>query len=144
MIATETRIRANPLTEPQQSSILLAIINGDSMKQWCRENKTNQAHVYATIERDKGFANLYARSKEFQAETMADKLIEVADRVLDGKQDPQAARVAADIIKWTSSKLLPKKYGDRQQIDINLEKKISILDHLDQVINVTPTLEEEG
>ena len=143
MISTETRIRANPLPKDQQSSLLLAIITGSSVKQWCRENNTNQAHVYATIERDKGFANLYARSKEFQAETMADRLIEVAERVLDGKQNPQSARVAADIIKWTASKLLPKKYGDRTQLDVKLDSRISLLSHLENLVNENPMLAEE-
>jgi hypothetical protein len=47
-------------------------------------------------------------------------------------------------LMWASSKLKSRSWGDRQQIDINMNRKISILDHLQEVINVTPRLSGEG
>jgi hypothetical protein len=60
-----------------------------------------------------GFLEQYMRAKEEQADTNAEDLQEIVDEVRKGILDPQSARVAADILKWTSSKLKPKKYGDK-------------------------------
>ena len=44
--------------------------------------------------------------------------------VLAGKIDPQAARVAADIIKWTSAIKQPTKYGTK--VNLNHSGTISL------------------
>jgi len=40
---------------------------------------------------------------------------------VDGKIEPNVARVAIDAIKWTASKLKPKKYGERTYAETRLE-----------------------
>lgn len=60
-----------------------------------------------------GFLEQYTRAKDEQADTNAEDLQEIVDEVRSGRLDPQSARVAADILKWSSSKLKPKKYGDK-------------------------------
>ena len=45
------------------------------------------------------------------------------DSVLAEEVNPNAARVAIDALKWTASRLLPKRYGDRLDVqhgDINV------------------------
>ena len=59
------------------------------------------------------FVSQYARAKEDSADSRADQIEEIAEKVLTGKYDPAAARVAIDAFKWTSGKHKPKKYGDR-------------------------------
>jgi len=59
------------------------------------------------------FLEQYARAKEESGDADQDKLDEIAEKVLTGVYEPQQARVAADIIKWSASKKKPKKYGDR-------------------------------
>ena len=39
--------------------------------------------------------------------------------------DPHAARVVVDSIKWRLSKLLPQVYGDRQQLEVSGEVKVT-------------------
>jgi hypothetical protein len=65
------------------------------------------------MQKDEAFRNHYTRAKEESGDADQDKLDEIAEKVLTGEIDPQAARVAADIIKWSASKKKPKKYGDR-------------------------------
>lgn len=64
----------------------------------------------------------YARAREIQAEWLADELHDIAEddsRDVYGElQMPnsvavQRAKLRIDTRKWTASKLLPKKYGDR-------------------------------
>jgi len=63
----------------------------------------------------------------------ADQLDEINRRVLSGEIDPQAARLVADNYKWTAARLLPKVYGDKQQVDVTHEAGGSYLDLLQQV-----------
>ena len=49
--------------------------------------------------------------------SVIDKIEDIAEKVLSGVYEPQAARVAIDAFKWTAGKKLPKKYGERQHIE---------------------------
>lgn len=60
-----------------------------------------------------GFAAQYARAREAQAEHYAEEIITIADT----EEDANRARVRIDARKWTASKLLPKRYGDRVELE---------------------------
>lgn len=81
---------------------------------------------------DAELAAQYARAKEAQAEFLGEELLEIAD---DGANDwmlsnapnnpgwvangehLQRSRLRVDTRKWLMSKLLPKKYGERQEVE---------------------------
>lgn len=69
--------------------------------------------VFAWLRKHESFLNQYTRAKEEQADTNAEDIQQLAYDVRDGNVDPQAARVAGDLLKWTASKLKPKKYGEK-------------------------------
>ena len=73
--------------------------------------------IYNWFGKHEGFVEQYARAKEDSADSRADQIEEIGDKVLTGEYDPAAARVAIDAFKWTSGKHKPKKYGDKQQIE---------------------------
>ncbi len=88
---------------------------------------------YSTVlrwrsERDE-FRDRYARAREDAADTLADKIQGMAERVEDGTLDPQAGRVAIDALKWIASKLKPSRYGDRQTIEHQGDTKFRAVDH---------------
>jgi hypothetical protein len=75
------------------------------------------------------FRDKYTEAKRFQAEIMADELLDIAD---DGTNDfmtddngnerinneyIQRSRLRCDTRKWIACKLLPKIYGERSQTD---------------------------
>lgn len=81
-----------------------------------------------------GFSQRYARARELQAHSIADELLEIAD---DGSNDwmerqgkdesggwelngehIQRSRVRLDTRKWLLSKMLPKSYGDKSQVEV--------------------------
>jgi hypothetical protein len=79
-------------------------------------------------------AACYAQAKEVQADSLADEIIEVADDArndwMESKEEPgsgwklngeniQRSKLRIDTRKWLAAKLAPKKYGDRQTVDIN-------------------------
>jgi hypothetical protein len=62
-----------------------------------------------------GLAERYARARQRQYEGWAEDLLEISDDPSRG--DAQERRLQVDTRKWLLSKLLPKQYGDK--IDVN-------------------------
>lgn len=73
---------------------------------------------------------MYAHARESQADKMAEDILKIADDGINDKiigedgvgrtdQDVIArSRLRVDARKWLASKMAPKKYGDRQAIDV--------------------------
>ncbi len=59
---------------------------------------------------------MYARARAERADLVADECVTIADT----DPDPQRARVRIDARKWWAAKVNPKKYGDRQQVDMTV------------------------
>jgi len=87
--------------------------------------------VYAWLLDDvEGFSDRYARARTIQAETIADDLLTIADdgtndvRVLpDGREIVdndviQRSKLRVDTRKWLLSKMLPKQYGEKTQLEV--------------------------
>jgi hypothetical protein len=79
------------------------------------------------------FAEQYARARESQAETLAEDILEIADDARNdwmerrGEEDAgwvangehiQRSRLRIDARKWLMSKMAPKKYGEK--LDLNV------------------------
>jgi len=69
-----------------------------------------------------GFSPRYARACELRWQTMAEEVIEIADKQ-DFVERPDIAnamvqqqRLAVDARKWLLSKMAPRKYGDRVEV----------------------------
>jgi hypothetical protein len=76
------------------------------------------------------FSIQYARAKELQADFMVDEIIEIADTCKEGKKTiekpggieittgdmVERSRLMIESRKWLSSKLKPKKYGDKLDV----------------------------
>jgi hypothetical protein len=99
---------------PELESKILAALSEQSMVAVCaRPDMPSRETLYQWMHSKAGFADKYARACEERADHRAEKIDEIAEKVLSGEVDPQAARVAIDAHKWTASKLKPKRYGDR-------------------------------
>jgi hypothetical protein len=77
------------------------------------------------------FQHMYARAREDAADTLADQIRELAERVEKGKLEPNAGRVAIDALKWIASKLKPRQYGDRSRMDLTASVDVTTraIDH---------------
>lgn len=71
------------------------------------------------------FREAYARAREDQADTLADQLVEISDNL---EEDANSRRVRVDARKWVASKLKPKTYGERQQIDLDAKVELQQAD----------------
>lgn len=91
---------------------------GRSMREVCKdEDMPDQKTIHAWISRYPDFLLQYTRAKELSALADAEVMDSLLGDVLVGKIDPQAARVAADIIKWTSAIKQPTKYGTKLNLN---------------------------
>jgi hypothetical protein len=100
------------------------LAGGMSLKRIC-EKKTmpSRQSVYSWLRLHEEFLDNYTRAKDDSADALADDIIDIAQGVLKKKYDPQAARVAIDGMKWSASKLKPKKYGDK--LDLTGESTVT-------------------
>ena len=60
------------------------------------------------------FAERYARARTTQMEAMAEEILAISD---DDEAEKQRSKLRVDTRKWLMSKLAPKKYGDK--LDLN-------------------------
>ena len=118
--------RPTKYTEKIGIEICGRIAMGNSLTKVCSDpNMPSTVTVYTWFKRQPELLNDYTRAKFDSGDADQDKLDEVAEKVLTGEIDPQAARVAADIIKWSASKKQPKKYGDYRQVEHSGAVKLS-------------------
>jgi hypothetical protein len=76
--------------------------------------------VLGWIEREPVFAERYARARQRQYQRWAEEILEISD---DVTLDPNDRRVRVDSRKWLLSKLLPKQYGDKIEVNATISKR---------------------
>ena len=82
--------------------------------------------VFKWLRDVEGFSEQYARAKEEQAETYEDMMLETAKT----EPDVARARLIVDTMKWTASKLKPKKYGDKVTQDVNHSGDVTFINDM--------------
>jgi hypothetical protein len=114
------------------------LASGMSLREICRkDDKPNKSTVLRWLANNEQFRAQYARAREEQADAYADEIIEIADNASndwmerndDDNPGWQAnhdhinrSRLRIDSRKWVASKLAPKKYGDK--MDLNVAGKL--------------------
>lgn len=112
--------RPTLFTEELAGKILGRIAEGESVRSIAKDDAMPcMTTLFAWLNQHEHFRTAYEFAKQESADVYADKITYVADETLAGNYEPQAARVAIDAFKWTSSKLKPKKYGDKVQQEIS-------------------------
>ncbi|MGL5737096.1 MAG: hypothetical protein ACRCYS_19715, partial [Beijerinckiaceae bacterium] len=81
------------------------------------KSKSYQRKVQRWLRDNPDFQLQYARARKEQAESDADSVSDIAQKVLKGLVDPNAARVAIDALKWSAGKRDSTKFGDKLGLD---------------------------
>ena len=98
----------------------------------------SHVHFYRIVNADKEICNQYARAMEQRADVIFDQIIGIADND-DPDSDVQRDRLRVDARKWVVSKMLPKKYGDKQETEISGGLNLHADDGLTVILNgITP------
>lgn len=118
--------RPSDYTEEIANIICDRLSDGKSLKRICEDkDMPSKVTVYNWLDSNKEFLNKYMRAKEDSSDALADDIQDIADKVLTGEYNPNAARVAMDGKKWIAAKLKPKKYGDKLDVTTNGESVVS-------------------
>lgn len=116
-------------TEELADEICERLAKGETLRAICRDkHMPSEAAVRKwSLDESRPFSAHYARAREAGYRTMADELLEIADK---GDLEPMDRRVRIDTRKWLLSKALPKVYGDKLELSGNDDSPLTI-----QVIN---------
>lgn len=113
--------------------ILRRMCDGESVRSILDEANRNFLPAYKTfiewIDADEALRKQYARAMELRADKIFDEILEIADESnsdvtideegkirVDG-ETVSRSRLRVDARKWALSKMQPKKYGDKLDID---------------------------
>ncbi len=93
--------------------------NGQSVRSICREEgMPGKTSIMRWLDEDEGGAlrDQYARAREALADAYAEQIIEIADEAV--AEDAQVARLRVDVRKWAASKIAPRRYGDKTELEL--------------------------
>lgn len=105
--------RPTDYTPEQSESICEWIAEGKSLLSWTRENQVGLSTVYQWLRKQSEFAENYARAREDAADTLVDRLSDIAD----SEEDIQRAKLKCDNIKWVAARMKPKNYSERHNVE---------------------------
>ncbi|MCP4999098.1 MAG: terminase small subunit protein [Hyphomicrobiales bacterium] len=110
------------------------IANGESLRKVCSDqDMPSKSTVMKWLVDDDNcpLSDQYTRARESQADTIFDECLDIADEAMNDvtvKEDGteivnheniQRARLRIDTRKWMAGKMRPKKYGDKQQMELS-------------------------
>lgn len=131
--------RPTTYTQALADRICEEIANGSSVRTVAKsESMPAPSSIFKWLREHKEFSEQYARACEERSEAMSEDILDIAD---DGTNDwmevnrrghqgwetngeaLQRSRLRVDTRKWLMSKMKPKKYGDR--LDLNSESTVT-------------------
>lgn len=96
--------------------------------------------VYARMASDEVFRTRIAGAREAQQESEVDSCIEMADRATP--EDWQVVKLRIWARQWRASKLAPKKYGDK--LDLNVAGRLETMSEEQLDARITELLGKTG
>jgi hypothetical protein len=110
--------RPSSYTAETADRICEAIAAGGHLHIICAEDgMPHERTVHRWLQDREDFRQMYAHARERQQEVFAAEVVLIADT----EPDPARARNRMDARKWHASKVAPKKWGDKIEIDAKVE-----------------------
>ena len=78
--------------------------------------------IYRWMDENPEFSTAYTRARAKQADTLAERVLDEAF----SSHDAQIGRLRMDALKWFASKLSPKRYGDKVEVETNSQQNFKI------------------
>ncbi|MCO7478792.1 terminase small subunit protein [Stenotrophomonas maltophilia] len=135
---------ARPSKYSQQlaDAICDLLVDGKSLRTICSTAKMpSRSTVIRWLADNETFRNQYARARELQADTLAEEILDIADKAVLGerlKKDGKGkvlerqtgdmverSKLMIDARKWYAGKLQPKKYGERVALDHGVQDNLA-------------------
>lgn len=106
--------RPSVYSEEVANKICVRLADGESLRSICRDESMpaiSSVLLWIVDGKHDEFSEQYAKAREAQAHNHVDQMLDMRDGLLDGTIDPAAARVVADIIKWSSERMSRKSFS---------------------------------
>lgn len=122
------RGRQSTYTKALADEICERLAAGESLRSICRDDHMPSDFAVRNwvIQDIEGFASHYTRARDAGLDVLADEVLEIADSApstLDNgakdSGDIAHKRIRFDARRWYLSKLAPKRYGDRQAVELS-------------------------
>lgn len=116
-------------------AVLEAMEGGNSLRQACEANAVAIGSFLRWVEDDRELAEHYMRARARLLDAKAEELEDIGERAASAETAVEVAglRLLSDNRKWLLSKLAPKKYGDK--LDLNHGGGVEITRVTRQVID---------
>lgn len=112
--------RKSEFTQDMADIICEKIVEGMSVRAISREpGMPSFVTIFKWLNQQPEFAKQYTYAKEVQAESFADEMVDIADFGEVEKEQNNRDRLRIDTRKWVASRLLPKKYGNLQHVELS-------------------------
>lgn len=102
----------------KKKAIHLIATSTKTIKEVCKVLKIAESTFNLTLSTDVEFSVQYGRAKEQQADLLFEDIINIARRKSKDSVAATDKRTEIDAMKWIIAKRMPKKYGDRTQVQL--------------------------
>lgn len=86
------------------------------------EHMPASSAVYRWLDSNQSFKEQYAQARVKQADYYAEMIVDEAF----GSHDASIGRLRMDALKWAASKIAPKKYGDKIELESNNNQNLTL------------------
>lgn len=111
--------RPTKYTKELGTLICTKIAEGNSLRNVCKGDDMpdrGTVHEWLLDKEKEEFYHQYEKACNTRAENMFDELEQIAD-LSDNTESPMRSRLRVDTRKWYLSKVMPKKFGDKIDVD---------------------------
>lgn len=119
-----------------EDEICRRLSEGETLRAICRdEGMPPWRSVYDWIAQDEGFAARFARAREVGADAIAEETLDILDAPPERTNTEHGDKVDSGYVAWQKNraeqrlkllaKWFPKKYGDKQEIDLNVNSALA-------------------
>ena len=99
--------------------IIQQVEQGRYLVQALREKKMCSNDFFEVVDNDPELTLLYVRAERMRAETHVNTIESVARGEVGSTGDVQRDKLIVETLKWTASKLFPRKYGEHVDVTTN-------------------------
>jgi Bacteriophage Sf6, terminase small subunit-like len=137
VVPARKRGRPTKYTPELAEAICKAVIDNKSLAKICETIQIDIHTLYHWLDAHEDFLQQYARAREIQTQLWEDRILQAAwdnsdddlftedGKRFENKEWTSRSKLKVDALKWLMSKRLPKKYGDRLNLDSQEKMKVS-------------------
>lgn len=100
--------------------VISAVYKGETVETVLKDIGLHPQTLWKVLKQYPELSAEYADARRHKAEMLVQQIVSIAD----SDTDPQKARNQIQVRQWLASKVLPKEYGDR--LDVNVTQTIDI------------------